>query len=83
MRNVNDLPDIVVQILAVELKASREHVRRAKSLRNELGLDSIGAANATFALEDELGIEIEIHEEDTFDTIDDIVGIVLRTLGPQ
>lgn len=71
----------VVRILSVELKSSEERICRARSLRNELGLDSIAAANATFALEDEFGVDIEIGADDTFDTLEGLVELLAGALA--
>lgn len=76
----DDPAPVVVEILATELKTSAERVYRATSLKNELGMDSIAAANAAFALEDRYAIELQIGDDDTFDTVEDIVAIVRRSL---
>lgn len=78
--NLEDLKAAIVRVLSVELKTSEDRVRRALSLKDELGLDSIAAANATFALEDEFSVDIEIDEGDVFDTVDDLVVLVRRAL---
>jgi acyl carrier protein len=75
-----DLGTLVVRILATELKASEDRIREAKSLRRDLGMDSIAAANAAFALEDECDIDLDIGEDDTFDTVEEIVAVVRRAL---
>jgi acyl carrier protein len=79
--DLDDLKSTIVRILSIELKTSEDRVRRAGSLKNELGLDSIAAANATFALEDEFSVDIEIDEGDVFDTVDDLVVLLRRALN--
>lgn len=76
-----DLRALVVAALSVELKMAAEVVRSANSLKHDLGMDSIGAVNVAFALEEELGIEIELTRGEPFDSVDDIVAIVDRCLG--
>ena len=44
-------------------------------------MDSIAVVNVAFALEDELGIEIEIVEGESFDSVSSIVSIVRRVLS--
>lgn len=79
--NLEDLKATIIRVLSIELKTSEDRVRRALSLKNELGLDSIAAANATFALEDEFSVDIEIDEGDVFDTVDDLAVLVRRAFG--
>lgn len=71
----------IVRVLALELKVSEERILRARSLKSELGFDSIAAANATFALEDEFAVEFEIGEEDLLDTVDDLLALLCRALS--
>lgn len=77
----SELKDSIVRALAIELKVSYESILSARSLRDEFKMDSIAAVNVAFAVEEEFGIEIEINEGDRFDSVDDIVGIVRRSLG--
>jgi acyl carrier protein len=42
------------------------------SLRHQYGLDSVAAVNIVFALETQLGIEIDIRELAAVDSIDDL-----------
>ena len=72
---------LVIAALSFELKKAAEVVRSANSLKRELGMDSIGAVNVAFALEEELGIEIELVRGEPFDSVDDIVAILGRCLG--
>lgn len=75
------LVDLVVEALALELRKAQEVVRGTKSLRRELGMDSIGAINVAFALEEQLGIEIDVVRGEAFDSVDDIVLIVERNIS--
>jgi acyl carrier protein len=76
-----DIAGIVVAALAVELKVSVDRVRQARSLKNELQMDSIAAVNVAFAIEEELDVEIEIDERDAFDSVHEIVAVVQRSCG--
>lgn len=76
-----DLRAVVIAALSIELKKATEVVRSAKSLKSDLGMDSIGAVNVAFALEEELGIEIELVRGEPFDSVEDIVEIVSRCLA--
>lgn len=73
--------DMVVRALALELKRAEEVVLAAGSLRTELGMDSIGAINVAFALEEQLGIEIDVIRGEKFDSVGEIVLIVERIVG--
>jgi acyl carrier protein len=82
MKSANSIDPtaVVVRALATELKASEGEVRSARSLKADLKMDSIAAANVAFMIEDEYDIEIQIDENDAFDSVDAIVAIVRRTL---
>ena len=78
--DTEQLRDSIVQALVIELKTSAERVLCARSLKNELGLDSIAAANVTFALEDEYSVDIEIEDGDAIDSVDDLVKLLRKAL---
>jgi acyl carrier protein len=80
MTELESMRELVVRALAMELRTSERHVRSARSLRNELGLDSIAAANVTFVIEEELGVELDIREDDAFETLDDVLEVVARSI---
>ena len=73
--------DAVVRALAMELKVNEVDVRCASSLKSDLGMDSIAAVNVAFALEDELGIEIDIADGESLDSVSAIVSVIQRVLG--
>lgn len=74
------LVQLVVEALALELRKAQEDICKAKSLRLEVGMDSIAAINVAFALEEQLGIEIEIARGEAFDSVDDVVAIIERNI---
>jgi acyl carrier protein len=70
----DDLRGFLVRLIAIELAIAEEKVLAARSLREDLGMDSIHAANILFALEDELGIEfLEIPRVDTLAGIESAI----------
>ena len=75
-----NLTDIIVRALATELKTSETAVRSARSLKADLRMDSIAVVNVAFMIEDEFDIEIEIDENDEFDSVAGIAAIVRRVL---
>ena len=75
-----ELTESVVRILAGELKAQESRVRDARSLKMDVAMDSIAAANVLFELEDKYDIEIELEEQDSFDTVEAIVELLRRAL---
>lgn len=83
MDAVNELdPEgIVVRALALELKTSEDRIRSARSLKDDLKMDSIAAANVAFMIEEECGVEVEFDEADSFDTLEAIVAIVGRAFS--
>jgi acyl carrier protein len=84
MKNMNvDPTDAVVRALATELKASEADVRAARSLKADLRMDSIAAVNVAFEMEETFDVEIDIDENDEFDSVGAIVAIVRRALGAK
>lgn len=79
MEGAFDLRGVVVRALAMELKVSEAAVEGARSLKSELKMDSIAAANVAFVVEEALGVEIEITKDDDIDTVGAIIAVVLRS----
>jgi acyl carrier protein len=80
----NDMPDVhetIVRLIAIELKVSEQDVRKARSLKNDLSMDSIAAANLLFALEEEYGIEMNLDDVSTLDTLPELEDVVSRSLA--
>ena len=73
-----DLRAIIVRTLATELKVSEAAVEAAKSLKGELKMDSIAAANVAFVVEEALGVDIEIGKDDDIDTVAAILALVTQ-----
>lgn len=73
-----DLRAIIVRTLATELKVSEAAVEAAKSLKGELKMDSIAAANVAFVVEEALGVDIEIGKDDDIDTVGAILALVTQ-----
>jgi acyl carrier protein len=77
-----DLHAAIVRMIAIELSVDQEKVLAARSLRGDLGMDSIAAANLLFALEEELGVEFdEIPEIDTVGQLESAVREWFATRG--
>jgi acyl carrier protein len=71
----------IVRHLAIELKVDEADVVLAGSLRADLQMDSVAAANILFALEEDLGVEIDLGEVVSLDTLADFVGVVAAAVG--
>lgn len=71
--------DLIVRMIAIELETTEDQVRTAGSLRNDLGMDSIAAANVLFSLEQELGVELDLDEVEGLDSVVDIAGLVVHS----
>lgn len=69
----------VIRLIGIELDVSEEEVRRAGSLRQDLKMDSVAAANLLFAIEEEYGIELELEKVESIDTVTGIVAVVARS----
>jgi len=72
-----DAAEVVVGIVAIELRASEEQVRSARSFRGELGMDSIALANIVYALEEEYDCELAVEGVKRLDTVADLVRVLL------
>jgi acyl carrier protein len=75
-----DVEAAVLAALSIELKVSEAEIRAVRSLKTDLKMDSIAAVNVAFMLEEELGIEIELRDDDAFDSIEAIVNVVSRSM---
>lgn len=74
--------EVIVRVLSVELDVPVAAVRDAASLRRDLGMDSIAAANVFFSLEDEFGVEIWLEDGERIDCLAEIEAVVERFLPP-
>lgn len=77
-----EVAETVVRLVAIELRTSEDRVRSCASLRRDLGLDSIAAANVLFALEQEYGVEIRLDDVERLDSLEDVAVAVERSLSP-
>jgi acyl carrier protein len=69
-----DVRTTLVKLIAIELSVAEERVASARSLREDLGMDSIAAANLLFLLEEELGVELgEVPQVDTLAELESAV----------
>ena len=62
--------------ISQELEIPVESLVDSASLREEYGLDSVAAVNIVFALETELGFEIDIRRLAGVDSIDDLKRLI-------
>ena len=74
-----EIVDTVVRLLAIELNLPEPDVRGARSLRHDLKMDSVSAANLLYALEEAFGIELEIDDGARFDTAEDVAALVEKS----
>jgi len=75
------LTTLVASVIATELKVTQQMVIDAVSLRRDLKMDSIAVVNVAFALEDALGIELDVARDQSFDSIESIVEALQRAIG--
>ncbi len=67
----------VVKQIAVEMGVEEAQVRRAGSLRGDVGMDSVAAANILFALEELFEVELDLDEVISVDSVADVVALLL------
>ena len=63
---------LVKEVVARELDLTADAIGNSKSLRAEYGLDSVAAVNIVFALENQLGVVIDMKALASVDCIDDL-----------
>lgn len=68
----DELIAIVREVIAEELEIPLDSLSESRSLRLDYGLDSVAAVNVAFALETRLGIEIDIMQFASVDSIRDL-----------
>jgi acyl carrier protein len=78
---VPDIDDTIVRLIAIEMKTSEDRVRHAGSLRKDLGMDSISAANILFAIEEEYGIELQLDRVAAVDSLVDLRSVLQLSLA--
>ena len=71
----------LAEIVAWELQVPVAEVRSGRSLRKDLGMDSVAALNIVFAAEEAFGIRIPETELEEVDDVDAIVALVERHNG--
>ncbi|HZR82615.1 MAG TPA: acyl carrier protein [Candidatus Binatia bacterium] len=75
--------ETVIRLIAIELDIPPAEVRKASSLRRDLKVDSVAAANLLFALEEEYAVDLDLERVDKLDTVDDIATLVERSIGSK
>jgi len=70
----------IVRIVSIELGVGEDVVRRAGSLRVELSMDSVAAANILFRLEEEFGVELDVDVVEVIESMSDIEAIVVGAI---
>lgn len=80
-----DQIQVIAEIIAVELNASVASVLKATSLRTDLKMDSVSAANILYALEEVFDVSFDEISIRDVRTINDLNAIVLRARaeGPE
>lgn len=63
----------VVDIIARELKVSKEKITLESNLQTDLGADSLDAVELIMAMEDEFGVTVPDEVAQTFRTVKDLV----------
>jgi acyl carrier protein len=70
--------EVLIRLLAIELGVPPDEIVAAGSLREDVGMDSIAAANLLFSIEEELGVEFD--EIPRIDTLEELEGAVREFL---
>ena len=70
--------EVLIRLLAIELGVPPEEIVAAGSLREDVGMDSIAAANLLFSIEEELGVEFD--EIPRIDTLEELEGAIREFL---
>jgi acyl carrier protein len=75
-----DIERTVKQILADKLEIRIEEIGLSASLSNDLGVDSLGAIEIAFELEEKFGLSISDDESRQMNTVQDIIGYIKSKL---
>ena len=70
-------------VISQELEVDPASLLDSASLREEYGLDSVAAVNIIFALEKDLGLEIDTKQLAHVDSIDDLRVLVAAQFGEK
>jgi acyl carrier protein len=70
------ISDLVIEILARHTGLAPGQITPSMEVRDELGLDSIDAAEIMLLLEQETGRRCELDEAATIDTVSDIIATI-------
>jgi acyl carrier protein len=76
---IHKIRSVISQELEVDLSTLLDNA----SLRKEYGLDSVAAVNIIFALEKDLGLEIDTRQLAYVDSIDDLKVLVAAQFGEK
>ncbi len=75
-----DIENKVRGILANKLDISIEKIKPIFSLKDDLGMDSFGAIELVFEIEDEFGIDIPDQDMTEVKTVQDIIDYIIRRI---
>lgn len=81
-RNLNNIESEVILAISKKLRIERDLIRVDSKLA-DLKLDSLDLAELLFALEDRLKRVISIQQGDKFETIQDVISLVLVQMKSQ
>jgi acyl carrier protein len=66
----------ITRLIAIEMNVPEEVVRKAGSLRKELGMDSVAAASLLFAIEEEFSILLDLTNVEDVDSPTELASLV-------
>ncbi|MGA2775115.1 MAG: acyl carrier protein [Candidatus Omnitrophota bacterium] len=71
----------VKEIISQRLHVSVDKIREDSKLREDLGMDSFGAIDVAFALEDKYKKEIPNEDLENIETVDNIINLIIKNLS--
>ena len=74
------IENAVIHVLSNAMEIDAGAIRRESNLRDDLGLDSFGAIQILFDLEEKYGIEIEDENLVKFKTVGDVVDFIEKRI---
>ena len=81
MTSRSEIRSIIVKLIAIELDVDETAVATARSLRQDLAMDSVAAANLFFALEEECCVELNLERVESVDTVVEIEQLVADAMA--
>ena len=73
----------IIALRYIYSEQTKEKIREASMIKEDLGLDSLDIIELSFNLEEEFNIECQDEDVDKFITVGDVVNFVFEKVNPK